>query len=108
MLISKQNILKLKSEFKIERVYNAFVILIISAILFFGFQSLHKPIKTQYYRHIVALSQQANNPKTQIMAKRILQQPEIDLGDYLKLMHAYQFEKSQARYYPAISLDDPQ
>ncbi len=106
MLISKQNFLKLKSEFRLEQVYNLVVIVIIGLILVIAYRALHYPIRDDQYRDVVMFSYQASNPKTQKMARQLLRKTEIDVGDYLKLMQAYQFESSKAKHYPAMSLDD--
>lgn len=106
MLISKQNFLKLKSEFRLERIYNMIVLVMISLILITAYRALHYPIRDEQYRDVVMFSHQASNPKTQEMAEQLLRKTEIDVGDYLKLMQAYQFESAKAKYYPAMSLDD--
>ena len=106
MLISKQNFLKLKSEFRLERVYNVIVAVMIGSIFVIAYRALHYPIHDKQYHDVVMFSHQASNPKTQEMARQLLRKTEIDVGDYLKLMQAYQFESAKAKHYPAMSIDD--
>jgi hypothetical protein len=42
------------------------------------------------------------------MAELLIAQSEIHRAEYLKLMHAYQFEGAHIRQYPALAQEDTQ
>lgn len=46
--------------------------------------------------------------RTQDMAELIMAQSEIHRAEYLKLMHAYQFEHNHIKQYPALAQEDTQ
>jgi len=42
------------------------------------------------------------------MAELLIAQSEIHRAEYLKLMHAYQFEHNHIKQYPALAQEDTQ
>ncbi|MBK0062223.1 MULTISPECIES: hypothetical protein [unclassified Acinetobacter] len=106
MLISRQNFLKLGNEFKLERIYNIVVAVIIITMLILAFMALQRPISKPQHQSIVNLSHMANNPETQKIAQQLLQHDGISRAEYFKLMRAYQYENSKAQHYPAMALED--
>ena len=100
MLIFKQNFLKLKSELKVDQCFNLFVVIVIGCIFVLSYLALLRPISPEQY--------QATYPKTQDMAELLIAQSEIHRAEYLKLMHAYQFEGAHIRQYPALAQEDTQ
>ncbi|WP_426454209.1 hypothetical protein ACPF64_14840 [Acinetobacter sp. KB005] len=111
MLIFKQNFLKLKSELKVDQCFNLFVVIVIGCIFVLSYLALLRPISPDQYQRIVQLSHQATYPRTQDMAELLiaqLAQSEIHRAEYLKLMHAYQFEGAHIKQYPALAQEDTQ
>lgn len=108
MLIFKQNFLKLKSELKVDQCFNLFVVIVIGCIFVLSYLALLRPISPEQYQRIIQLSHQATYPKTQDMAELLIAQSEIHRAEYLKLMHAYQFEGTHIRQYPALAQEDTQ
>ncbi|SPL70913.1 hypothetical protein [Acinetobacter stercoris] len=108
MLIFKQKILNLKSQFHPEYFLNALIVLIIIFIIVLATFALARPIQVQQYQKVVDLSYQATYPETQQMAKQLLQQSVIHRVDYFRLMHARHFEKVHTKKYPALNINDYQ
>ncbi|AJB66751.1 MULTISPECIES: hypothetical protein [Acinetobacter] len=108
MLTFKENFLKLKSELKADQCFNLVVIIIIGCIFMLSYLALLRPVNSEQYRRIVQLSRQATYPRTQDMAELIMAQSEIHRAEYLKLMHAYQFEHNHIKQYPALAQEDTQ
>ncbi|MGQ2385857.1 hypothetical protein [Acinetobacter ursingii] len=106
MLISKYNFLKFVNEIKLDRIYNSIVAIMIIAMLLLAFIALQRPISHPQYQIVVNLSDMANNPETQKMARQLLHEQMINRAEYFKLMRAYQFENAKARHYPAMALED--
>lgn len=100
-------IFKIKEFIQLERIYNFFIVFIICSILVLAFLALKRPITQKQYQDVVRLSQVATNPQTQKMALQLLNSETIVRADYLQLVQAYQFENTQARHYPAVSLKKP-
>ncbi|MGN5724127.1 hypothetical protein ACNQO9_02615 [Acinetobacter calcoaceticus] len=108
MLIFKQNFLKLKSELKVDQCFNLFMVIVIGCIFVLSYLALLRPISPDQYQRIIQLSHQATYPRTQDMAELLIAQSEIHRADYLKLMHAYQFEGAHIKQYPALAQEDTQ
>ena len=101
-----QKIIQFKTEFKLEQVYNAFVVLIIALILILAASALHRPINVERFNTVKQIANQSIYPDTQNMAQALLAQPEISFGQYLKLMQAHQMEMTQAKQLPPVSSDE--
>jgi hypothetical protein len=102
MHIALQKIVQLKSQIKLEDIYNGFIATIIAIILILAFIALHRPISVQQFENVVKLSAQANYPDTQEMALLLMQQPQIPYAHYFKLMQAHQLEMTQAHQLPPL------
>ena len=102
MHIALQKIVQLKSQIKLEDIYNGFIATIIAIILSLAFIALHRPISVQQFENVVKLSAQANYPDTQEMALLLMQQPQIPYAHYFKLMQAHQLEMTQAHQLPPL------
>ncbi|MEJ2898975.1 hypothetical protein [Acinetobacter sp. NS-4] len=102
MHIALQKIVQLKSQIKLEDIYNGFIATIIVIILSLALIALHRPISVQQFENVVKLSAQANYPDTQEMALLLMQQPQIPYAHYFKLMQAHQLEMTQAHQLPPL------
>ena len=105
MHIAIQKIAQLKSEIKLESVYNVLIVTIITLILLLAFIALHRPISVIQFENIKKLSAQASYPDTQEMAVWLMRQQQVPYGQYFKLMQAYQLEKARARQLPPVQED---
>ncbi|MEZ2904099.1 hypothetical protein ACBQ24_15470 [Acinetobacter terrestris] len=105
MHIAIQKIVQLKSEIKLENVYNVLIIAIIAIILILALIALHRPISVTQFENIVKLSSQANYPDTQEMALQLMQQPQVPYGQYFKLMQAHQLEMTRAHQLPPLQAE---
>lgn len=107
MSIDLEKILQIKSKIKLDHLYNTFVSLIIFSILVLASIALSRPISVTQFNHVLKISEQQTCPETQVMARHLSQQPQINMGQYLKLMHAYHAESAKAHQLPAWSEDQP-
>ncbi|MGE8561981.1 MAG: hypothetical protein ACN6NJ_13725 [Acinetobacter sp.] len=105
MHIAIQKIIELKSEIKLEKVYNVLIVTIIAIILILASIALHRPISVSKFENIVKLSAQANYPASQEMALQFIQQPQISYGQYFKLMQAHQLEMTRAHQLPPLQVE---
>ncbi|WP_425916606.1 hypothetical protein [Acinetobacter sp. TSRC1-2] len=105
MHIAIQKIVQLKSEIKLENVYNVLIVTIIAIILTLALIALHRPISVSQFENIVKLSSQANYPDTQEMALHLMQQPQVPYAQYLKLMQAHQLEMKQAHQLSPLQVE---
>ncbi len=102
MHIALQKIVQLKSQIKLEDIYNGFIVIIIAIILILAYAALHRPITVKQFENVVQLSAQANYPDTQEMALQLMHQPQIPYAQYFKLMHAQHLEMTQAHQLPPL------
>ncbi|MFT4022058.1 MAG: hypothetical protein QM666_11135 [Acinetobacter sp.] len=79
-----------------------FVGLMVFVVITIGFLLLDAPIDQSQYRKVQNLAAMGQYPQTQHMAKVLLQQPELATRQYLRLIHAYQFESNAIKKYPAL------
>lgn len=111
MSIDIAKIIELKSKIKLEQIYNFMVIFIITVILVLATVALYRPVNIMQFNNVMTLAQQQNLPQTQEMALSLIEQrvaqQQIHVGQYLKLMHAYQLESVRAHQLPALSIDSP-
>lgn len=105
-IISKHKALQSKLGLKIDQFYNILVSIIILSIFLLAYKALQRPVNELQYHQMLQFSQQASHPKTQQMAADILEHTQIRRVDYLKLLHAYQFESSRIKEYPAMAQED--
>ena len=105
MHIAIQKIAQLKSEIKLEDVYNVLIVSIIVIILALAVIALHRPISVQQFENVTKLSSQANHPDTQAMALQLMQQPEVAYGQYFRLLQAHQLETTRANQLPPFQVD---
>lgn len=94
------------SRLKIEYIYYMILIMMIGCILIFATIALFRPVTPQQQQQVSVLAQQANYPKTQAMAIALLEQSSIRKRAYLKLLHGYQFEQAEIRYFPALKHEE--
>lgn len=106
MLILKNIVLKIKSDFLAEHILNVFVALVVLIIVVLSSIALCGPISDKQYQHIVVLSEQQSLPATQYIAIKLLHEPMVSSADYLRLMHANHFESSKIKKYPAMAIED--
>lgn len=105
MHIAIQKIVQLKSELKLEYLYNILIAFIITIILVLASFALYRPISVIQFKNIVQLSVQANYPDTQEIALTLVQNPQVSYMQYFKLMQAYQWELKQAHQLPPFQMD---
>ncbi|OTG82931.1 hypothetical protein [Acinetobacter sp. ANC 4648] len=106
MLISKDQFLKFKSQFKLEDLLNIVVVLVILSIIFCAVLALKRPIESQKYDKVRLLTEQQQYPSTQKMANYLILQDNIAASDYFRLMWAHYAESSKIKEYPAMAQDD--
>ncbi|MDY6482533.1 hypothetical protein [Acinetobacter faecalis] len=103
------NIQKIKqfyAQLKLEQIYNAFILFIISIILVMSTVALYRPIDSVKFQQVKVIANQPIYPESQEMAEVLLQQHTIMVGQYLRLMHAHQIEMNKATELPALSIED--
>lgn len=101
-----QKIKQFYAQLRLEQIYNAFIIFIISIILLLSTVALYRPIDADRFQQIRMIASQPIYPESQEMAERLLQHPKIIFGQYLRLMHAHQVEVGKATELPALSIED--
>ncbi|AVH14000.1 MULTISPECIES: hypothetical protein [Acinetobacter] len=100
-----QLFIQLKSRLTLEQIYNGVVVSIIVIILLLSSIALYRPVGSVQFQNIEYLSQQSMYPETQEMAVRLMQQPQVRYGQYLKLMQAHQMELGQAKQLPPLDVE---
>lgn len=106
MLIFKQKILKFYSQFPFESFLNTLVSVVILSIVVLAFLQLSRPIQPEQLQNIVKLSQQAQYPDTQHMAKQLLQSEQIKCVEYFHLVRAERYEAQHTKKYPALNINN--
>lgn len=104
-MLTKENLLKFKSEFEAEYVLNIVVSVIIAVILVLACLAMYRPINTTQYQEVRKLAKQELYPKTQAMAVELTHQDEIRSSDYYRLIYAKHYESSKLKIYPAATID---
>lgn len=107
MHIAIQKILKLKSQISLVQIYNTLMVAIVIIILLISSIALSQPISKQQFMNVTFLAKQAAFPKTQEMAKNLIQNYPIRTVEYFRLMRAHQFEQARAKQLPAFAPDNP-
>lgn len=102
----KTNMKLVKAHIKLEQIYNHVLILMMITILSISLMALLRPISVQQHQQLYKIAHQSRYLKTQEMAFFLLAEPQVSMGQYLKLMSALQYEKNQANQLPAISSDE--
>lgn len=104
-MLTKENLLKFKSEFQAEYVLNILVAVIIVVILILSCLAIYRPINTIQYQEVKKLAKQELYPKTQAMAAELTHQEVIRSSDYYRLIYARHYESSKLQIYPAATMD---
>ncbi len=105
-ILSKHKVMQSRLGLKLDQFYNILVALIILSIFILAYNALQRPINLVEYQHVTQLAHQASHPRTQHMAKEVLEHRPIRRTDYLKLLNAYQFESNRIKQYPAMAKED--
>jgi len=106
MLKVKDYCNKVRGSFPIEMLLNIFVMSIIIAIIVLAICALNRPISSQQYKQITNYTEQAAFPQTQLLAIHLIQQEQIKVLEYLRLLRAYHNESSHVKQYPAMDIAD--
>ena len=101
MQLNKAQILKIQASFKLEYVLNMIVIIMIVICMMMTLNTLLKPVSQEDFNEIHGLAVQESYPKTQKMAKSLMQHQPIQTVDYFRLIRAYHYESSHIKRYPA-------
>lgn len=105
-ILLKYKFLQSKFVTKLDQLNKFLVIFIVFAILLLAYYALLRPVNPLQYQLVVEYSHQASHPRTQFMAKQFLMHTPIRRVEYLKLLHAYHFESSRIKQYPAMKQED--
>lgn len=106
MLSFKEYFSKFKTHFPFEHIQIAILLVIVSLILLVASYALYRPINTAQFNQVLKLSKQQSFPATQDMAEQLAIQKKISNAEYYRLIHAYEYESSKIREYPALNIDD--
>ena len=107
MFLVLDKIQQIKERFTLEQIYNATVGFIISLILIFALIALYRPVSAQQYQALIFLTEQEHYPESQKIALSLtVQEQRISMGQYLKLMHVYQYETQRAQTLPAYVVEE--
>ena len=107
MFLVLQKIQQFKQRWTLEQIYNASVGGIIFLILIFALIALYRPISAQQYQSLYMLATQEHHPESQRIALSLAEKEQkISVGQYLKLMHVYQYEEKRARTLPAYVVEE--
>ncbi|RZG84024.1 hypothetical protein EXE10_10150 [Acinetobacter sp. WCHAc060033] len=104
MLKFKDYFQKLYRSFPLERFLNFFVACMIVGMIILATLALLRPISPTQYKNVLAYSDQAAYPKTQVLAKKLSQQERISVAEYFRLLRAYYYEKQGIKKYPAVDV----
>ncbi|MDM1247201.1 hypothetical protein HX005_07355 [Acinetobacter sp. R933-2] len=106
MLISKNQILQLKSHMTLESFLKMGIMIVVVFILLVSGYTLIRPISPEKYHQVSKLSLQAQYPRTQDLAKYLQTQPYISTHQYFRLMRAHAYEAVRIKEYPAMAIED--
>lgn len=107
MFLVLQKIQQFKQRWTLEQIYNASVGGIIFLILLIALIALYRPISAQQYQSLYMLAEQEHHPESQKIALSLTTQAQkISVGQYLKLMHVYQYEEKRAKTLPAYVVEE--
>lgn len=96
-----------KQRWTLEQIYNALVSFIIFLIIVTSFVALYRPLSPAQNQALHELAAQEHHPESQKVALSLTQQAEeVSVGQYLKLMHVYQYEDKRAQNLPAYVVED--
>lgn len=82
------------------------VLALMLAIVIISYRSLQHPVGATQFQHLELLARQQVHPHTQAMTLKLLREYDyISYGQYLKVIHAQQYEQRQAQQFPALHRD---
>jgi flagellar biosynthesis/type III secretory pathway M-ring protein FliF/YscJ len=107
MFLVLQKFQQFKQRWTLEQIYNASVAGIIFLILVIALLALYRPISAQQQQSLYVLAAQEHHPESQKIALSFIgREKKISVGQYLKLMHVYQYEEKRARTLPAYVIEE--
>ena len=100
MFLVLEKIHHIKSRLTTEQIYQYGVSAAIVFIMGFALFAMWRPVTSVQLQRIQYLAEQQSHPESQLVALKLHQQEKISVGQYLKLMHVYQYEEQRAQQLP--------
>lgn len=99
MLQYQNQFKKFLSQYTIEHLLNALILVIVIIVILLATIASMRPISLSQYHKVKELAVQEVYPETQSMAQHMLYKEKIYRVDYMRLMHAEHFESSRIQHY---------
>lgn len=87
-----------------QRIHSMSMLAVIAGIVLMAAFALNRPINTQQYQIVEQFAQQQRLADTQRMAQTLLGQDEVKNIAFYRLLHAYHYEQSHIKAYPAVEI----
>ena len=87
---------EIKSKFTIAQIQQSVVTLIIASIILWSCITIFRPVSSMQLKNVHALVQQQRYSESHRIAQELMTREKISVGQYLKLMHVYQYEDRRA------------
>lgn len=100
MFVVLEKVQVIKSKLSIEQMSHIGIAVILFVIVCMSLFAVFRPVSTAQLQRIHALAQQEHHAEAQLVAQYLTQKDEISVGQYLKLMHVYQYEAKRAQQLP--------
>ena len=106
MFLVLEKVQQFKAKLSLEQSYQLAVFTIIIVILVMALIAILKPVSSVQMQRIEYLRLQHTHPESQQVATQLIEQKEVSVGQYLKLMHVYQYETQRAQQLPPVLSED--
>ena len=108
MQIFKKNQFHFPYTLAVSRLQSMVMVAVITIIVLLAALALNRQVNTQQYQLVMHMAQQQKLADTQRMASDLLAQGSIKNIAFYRLLHAYHYEQSHIRSYPAVELEPEQ
>lgn len=97
MFVVLEKFEEIKSKFTLAQIQQGAITAVIVIILLWSIIAIFRPVSTHQLRNVENLKKQQRYPHSHLIAHELLSKDKISMGQYLKLMHVYQYEYRRAR-----------
>ena len=97
MFVVLEKFEEFKSKFTLAQIQQGAIMGVIGVILLWAIIAIFRPVSSQQLQNVLWLQSQQRYPESHQIAQELLAKDKISMGQYLKLMHVYQYEHRRAR-----------
>lgn len=97
MFLVLNQLKRLKTQMSVVQISQYLLLLMVGVIVALALMALYRPISNHNFLAIQSITQQENYPNSQKIALSLLNEPQINMAQYLKLMHVYQYEAQREK-----------